>query len=138
MIVVDTSGVLAFVDDRDPFHERVRAAVDAEPGPLLLSPFVLAELDYLVLMRVGVDGELALLREVEAGAYALVPFGPDLVARAAALIDQYRDLRLGLADASVIVLAERFETDRVLTLDERHFRATNRFGEPFVLLPADI
>ncbi len=49
-----------------------------------------------------------------------------------------RHLELGLADASIVVLAERYETNRVLTLDHRHFRAlrTSR-GTPFAVLPAD-
>lgn len=137
MIVVDTGGVLAFVDDRDPHHARVRTVVEREPGPLLLSPFVLAELDYLIAKRVGSAAQLAILREVAAGAYTLVPIGTDAIDRVVALLDQYRDLEIGLADASVVLLAERYETTRLLTLDERHFRTLTRFGEPFVLLPAD-
>ena len=86
----------------------------------------------------GVEHELAFLDEVASGAYDLVPFLADDVAAAAGVIERYRDLRIGLADASIVVLAERFQTDRVLTLDERHFRALRTAaGEPFTLLPAD-
>jgi predicted nucleic acid-binding protein len=43
-----------------------------------------------------------------------------------------------LADASVVVLAERHGVNEVPTLDERRFRTlTTRDGEPFRLLPAD-
>ena len=52
-----------------------RAKLEDDSGPLLLSPFVLAELDYLLLGRVGPQAERA-LDEVTAGAYDLVPFGP--------------------------------------------------------------
>ncbi|HLZ26629.1 MAG TPA: PIN domain-containing protein [Chloroflexota bacterium] len=38
------------------------------------------------------------------------------------LARRYRDLRLGLADASLVVLAQRLNTRRVVTLDERAFR----------------
>lgn len=45
---------------------------------------------------------------------------------------------MGLADASLVVLAHRYGTDRLLTLDERHFRVLRtREGQPFRLLPAD-
>jgi predicted nucleic acid-binding protein len=41
-------------------------------------------------------------------------------------------------DASVIATAERLGTLRILTLDERDFRAVrSQSGQPFVLLPAD-
>jgi predicted nucleic acid-binding protein len=64
--------------------------------------------------------------------------GPEDVARASDIIGRYRDLELGLADASVVVLAERHGTHDLLTLDERHFRAVaGPGGRPFRVLPAD-
>ncbi|HJW36468.1 MAG TPA: PIN domain-containing protein, partial [Actinomycetes bacterium] len=85
MIVLDTSGLLAALDAGQRQHERARQALMEDSGPLLLSPFVLAELDYLLLGRVGAEAELALLDEVATGAYELVPFGADEVAEAADL-----------------------------------------------------
>jgi uncharacterized protein len=112
--------------------------LQADPGPFLLSPFILAELDYLLLTRVGARAERALLDEVAAGAYDLVPFDAGQVAEAAALIGRYEALRIGLADASVAVVAAMAQTTRVLTLDERRFRTMQPlWGAAFELLPAD-
>lgn len=106
--------------------------------PLVLSPFVLAELDYLVTARVGSRATRDLLEDVGQGAYELASIEPADVAQAASVIDRYHDLGIGLADASIVVLADRYGTDRVLTLDERHFRALRTLdGKPFTLLPAD-
>lgn len=45
-------------------------------------------------------------------------------------------LNLGLADLSVVVLAHRFRTRRLLTFGERDFRAvTPLSGGSFTLLP---
>ena len=138
MIVLDTSGLLAAMDADQRHHERARQVLAADPGPLLLSPFVLAELDYLLLERVGVQAERALLDEVAGGVYDLVPFGVGEVAEAAALVGRYGELRVGLADASVVVIAGAAKTTRLLTLDERHFRPMRPlWGEAFTLLPAD-
>lgn len=138
MILLDTSGLLAAIDASQRAHAGARRALATADGPLVVSPFVLAELDYLLATRIGIAAELALLDEVSAGAYDLAPFGASDVAEARRVIDAYRDLELGLADASIVVLAERFETDAVLTLDERHFRALRGpSGGPFRLLPAD-
>jgi predicted nucleic acid-binding protein len=50
----------------------------------------------------------------------------------------HEDLRLDLADCSLIVLARRFKTRRILSFDERHFRAVAPLqGGAFSLLPAD-
>jgi uncharacterized protein len=138
VIVLDTSGLLAALDADQRHHERARQVLAADPGPLLLSPFVLAELDYLLLERVGVRAERALLDEVAGGAYDLVPFGMGEVAEAAELIGRHDQLRIGLADASVAVIAAAARTTRLLTLDERHFRSMRPlWGEAFTLLPAD-
>ena len=118
-------------------HEACARAV-ASTRPLVLSPLVLAELDYLVARLDGVDAELTLLGELSSGAYELASFGVDDLIRARAVIERYRDLPLGLADASLVVLADRYETDNILTLDERHFRVVRSLsGNPFCLLPAD-
>ena len=138
MIVLDTSGLLAALDAEQRHHEPAREVLAADPGPLLLSPFVLAELDYLLMDRVGPRAELALLDEVVGGAYDLVPFSVDEVAAAAQLVGRYRELRIGLTDASIAVIAAAAKTTRLLTLDERHFRALRPlWGEAFTLLPAD-
>ena len=51
---------------------------------------------------------------------------------------RYVDLNLGLADLSVAVIAQRLGTRRILTFDERHFRAVRPLqGGVFTLLPAD-
>jgi uncharacterized protein len=138
VIVLDTSGLLAALDADQRQHAPAREVLTADPGPLLLSPFVLAELDHLLLDRVGPRAEPALLEEVAGGAYDLVPFGVDAVAAAAQLVGRYAGLRIGLADASIAVIAAAAKTTRLLTLDERHFRALRPlWGEAFTLLPAD-
>jgi hypothetical protein len=88
--------------------------------------------------RIGVPAEVDLLREVAAGVYDLVPFGVEDLVEATDLIERYRDVRIGLADASVAVVAARMRTTRLLTLDQRHFRAVKPlWGTAFTLLPAD-
>ena len=138
MILLDTSGLLAAIDAAQRHHAAAAAALAAAAPPWILSPFVLAELDYLLVSRVGVPAERALLAEVARGVYRLESFGADDVEAADRVIGRYSGLGIGLADASIVVLAERFRTRDVLTLDGRHFRALRGpDGEPFRLLPAD-
>jgi len=62
------------------------------------------------------------------------------ISEAQAIIERYAGFGdVGLADASNVVLAERYGTRDILTLDERHFRAIHGPQErPFRLLPADL
>lgn len=138
MLVCDTSGLIAYFDADDAQHPSVSAAIGADPGPYVVSPYVLAELDYLLATRRGVTAELASLAELAGGAWDLPSLHASDLRRAAEIIDRYRDQRIGLADASLVVLAARLRTSRLLTLDERHFRVVHSLtGRPFQLLPAD-
>jgi predicted nucleic acid-binding protein len=138
LILLDTSGLLAWIDRSQPFHGAVAAAMQATRGPYILSRFILAELDYLTATRVGAAAEKSLLEEVARGAFRLESFEASDVQRALVVLDRFADLEIGLADASIVVLAERYRIRDVLTLDQRHFRPLRTLdGHPFRLIPAD-
>ncbi|MGK2858109.1 MAG: PIN domain-containing protein [Thermoanaerobaculia bacterium] len=138
MILIDTSGLLAALfPDQRRHAECARALLRAEP-PRVISPFVLAELDYLIHKFAGVEAELALMEDIARGAYEVASFDKSDIAAAASVIERYLDLGIGLSDASLVVLAERHHTRDVLTLDERHFRAMRPYPRgTFRILPAD-
>lgn len=138
MIVLDTSGLLAALDVRAKQHRAARQVIEESRTPPLLSPFVLAELDYLVSVRLGPHAMLPVLRDVEEGAYELVTIDPTDVAEARKVVERYPDQAVGLTDASLAVVAARHKTTRLLTLDERHFRVIRPlWGDTFALLPSD-
>ena len=138
MIVLDTSGLLAAIDASQRRHAACVAVLARARPPLILSPFVLAELDYLLATEAGAEAEAALLGEVSRGVYRIEPFSAAEVGTALAIIEKYRDLEIDLADASIVVLAHKDETREILTLDERHFRVLRTIDRRrFQLLPAD-
>lgn len=54
------------------------------------------------------------------------------------MVERYADLHIGIADASIVVLAAKYGTTRVLTFDERHFLAMRPLhAAAFTILPAD-
>ena len=96
----------------------------------------MAELDYLVATRIGVDAELAVLRELSSGAWHLADFDAGNLERATAVIEKYRDQDIGLADASTVVLADQHRTTTILTLDRRQFEVLRPIGGGrFSILP---
>lgn len=117
----------------------MRAFLETVNEPLLLSPFIVAELDYLLLTRHGRRSESLFLSDVARGVYRLEHISAHDIDVAEEYLARYEALELGVADASNVVIAARHKTAKILTLDERHFRAiTPLTGEPsFVLLPGD-
>jgi uncharacterized protein len=133
--IIDTSALLAFFRADDPHHEAVAAAMASTTMPVL-SPFVIAELDHLVATRFGVRAETAVLAEIASGNFDLpIITAADLIV-CRRLIEQYVDLAPGLTDTSLVVLADRYATRRILTLDRPHFTTMRALdGRPFDLLP---
>ncbi|WP_319457346.1 MULTISPECIES: PIN domain-containing protein [unclassified Mycobacterium] len=136
-MIVDTSALLAYFNAREPDHEAVSAVIDNnDDGPLVVSPFVVAELDYLIATRIGVDAELAVLQELSSGAWDLANVEVADLELATSLIEKYRDQDVGVADASIVVLANRYRTRTVVTLDRRHFDVLRPIdGGRFSILP---
>ena len=138
MIVVDTGGLYAALDATETLHGRAVAALVSAKPPRLLSPFVLAELDYLIGVRAGHHAQLSLADEVTRGVYQLEPFTSEDLGHAGRIMERYADLRIGLADASVVLIANRHRTLDLLCTDQRHFRALRGIGgKPFRLHPFD-
>jgi predicted nucleic acid-binding protein len=105
---------------------------------LVTTELAVAEADYLILDRLGPDVELAFLDDLIDGTFVVECLTRDEFERARGVVEHYRDLRLGLADASLVVLAQRHGTTRILSFDERAFRAVAPLqGGSFTVLPAD-
>jgi predicted nucleic acid-binding protein len=139
LIVLDTSVVLALMDQHDGRHELVREWMESVRDELCTTPLVLAELDYLVPKQGGPAAARALHEDFRDGAYT-VEWWRSALHETIEVAHLYESIGLGLTDASLIALAGRLDTARIATLDERHFRAVRPLGDQagsFMLLPAD-
>ena len=134
-LVADTGGLYALYDADDAYHGAASEVVRQESGAILVPSAVLGELDYLLREFLGVEAELDFLDGLSSGALSLEPMTSADISRCRELIATYRDL--GLVDSAVIATAERLGIRRVLTVDERDFRAVRPKGKPLTLLPAD-
>jgi predicted nucleic acid-binding protein len=116
----------------------VRKLLDSETGDLVLPAPISAEVDYLISKHGGRDAERRFLVDLAVGRLLVEGLTMEEHGLALTLHDRYRDLDLGLADLSVVILAHRYRCRRLLTFDERHFRAVIPIsGGSFTILPAD-
>jgi len=137
-IVIDAAPLVAVADEGEPWRERILAVLRSHRGALFIPAPVTAEIDYLLDQRFGPRARRAFLEDLSARRYESPGMDAADYAEARALDSRYADLDLGLADLSVAVLARKLGTRRLLTFDERHFRAVRPLqGGTFTLLPAD-
>ncbi|MBW1603841.1 PIN domain-containing protein [Streptomyces sp. JJ66] len=144
MIVVgDPSGLVAALNTADPEHDRARQVLRGA-SLTVVSPLVFQEVEHLTTRNVDRRSALAvndwLLAQERVGRIAVPPVTSETLRKARTVRNRYAALRLDLSDAVTVVLAEAYETEAVLTLDRRDFRAITPLtgAHAFVLLPDDL
>jgi predicted nucleic acid-binding protein len=135
-LILDTGPLYASLDRSDQDHAACRALIEDAFEPLLIPSPVLVEVDYWIHERLNPGALVALLADIEAGAYALVDLEAGDYARVRELCDRYADPDIGFVDAAVLAIVERLREPKLATLDRRHFALLRpRHVEALELLP---
>lgn len=142
IVVADTSGLLAALDATHPAGAAARIVLD-EAGTLIVSPVLLAELDHVgarILGRAATHEAIDDLRRwARTGRVVIPEITADVLDAAQTLRVHYAGLKLDLADATNAALAAQYQTNAILTLDHRDYRAITPLSThaAFLLLPED-
>lgn len=135
-LLVDAGPLYAAADRRDKHHEACRELLATATGPLLVPSLVIAEVAYLLGRRLGAEFETRFVGDLAIGNLIIEPLHPADLLRIAELVWRYRDLGLGMVDASIVAAAERLGTTKLATLDHRHFGVVQpRHVDAWELLP---
>lgn len=143
IVIADTSGLLAALDSAHPEHQASNEAIMAA-GLLVMSPLLLAEVDHVATRELGREASLSAVDDIRQwmrrGRIAVPEVTADHLGVAQSVRARYSDLDLDLADAVNVALAADYDTDAVLTLDRRDFRAVRPLGrhKSFRVLPDDL
>lgn len=143
IVVADTSGLLAALDSTHPEHEGAGEAL-LTAGLLVMSPLLLAEMDHVATRELGRDAALSAVDDIRRWMRVSRVVVPEItethLATAQSVRARYGSLDLDLADAVNVALAADYDTDAVLTLDRRDFRAVRPLSRHkcFRLLPDDL
>ena len=132
--LLDTGPLVALLDRKDPNHEWVSPRFSSVLGHLVTTGAVVTEATFFLQnVRDGIVRLFELLTNPRVEIRD--SFQPLRLRAAAEFMNRYADTPMDFADATLVVLAEELETDRVLTLDERGFRAyRHRRNRPFMLV----
>jgi len=119
----DAGPLVALVDDADEHHARCAETLKRLPPRALATTWLcFTEAMYLLGRRGGFRSQQELWEIVAKGLVEFDVPSPHEWQRMRDLMDQYEDLPMDVADASLVAAAERLETQRVFTVD-RHFHA---------------
>ena len=144
MIVIgDTSGLVSAFNADDSGQAAARSALQ-QASVTVISPLVIAEIEHIMTRNIDRNSAHAAidwLLDQERATRILVPESAAPVLRRARTVqERYAALRLDLADSVNVVLAAEYETNYILTLDRRDFRAIRPLTHhrAFRLLPDDL
>ena len=123
MILCDAGPLVALVDRRDGLHSQsVATLATLPPIPLRTTWHCLTEAMHLLGRGTGFAGQDALWSYIADGLVTLYAQPDDEWPHMRALMRQYSDTPMDLADASLVLAAERLGERRIFTFDH-HFRA---------------
>jgi uncharacterized protein len=118
-LLLDTGALVSLLDRSQRDHGACVRFFESWEGPVLSTEAVLTEATHLLDGLPG--GRRACLEFFLSGGAVLVPTTLTSLRRARELIDQYGNLPMDYADATLVALAEEIESDLVFTTDRRDF-----------------
>jgi hypothetical protein len=119
MILVDTGPLVALFDPADAWHQRCVEQLRKISERLWTTTPVLTEAFHL--LTPASVGTKRLMDFVTEGGLAMWFFDGSGLSRAFELVVRYDNVPMDLADASLVVAAERLNTRKVFTIDRSDF-----------------
>jgi predicted nucleic acid-binding protein len=133
-VLVDTGPIVAILSRRDEHHRACVETLRDMPGPLFTCWPVITEVAWL--LRRDSNAIQQLLGSIEVGLFEILALTTADAKPISAIMKKYRNIRIQLADASLVHLAARDGVDTVFTLDRRDFSVYRLpRGKLFRILP---
>lgn len=120
--IIDTSFLVSLTNPKEQSHEVCATLARTLPDRFLVPYIILPEATYLINKQQGHPIMLQFIRRMMLPAWNFEALQSVDFARASVILDTYHDMDLDFADAAIVAIAERLNIQRVLTLDQRHFR----------------
>jgi len=119
VIIIDTGPLVALFDPKDPDHPLCHKVLSAIDEPLYTTEAVLTEVLYF--FKPDSRGSEGIKQYFIEQFVSLSAINLTDLERAFQLMNQYADLPMDFADATLLALAERLGTAKIFTLDFKDF-----------------
>lgn len=135
-MLTNTNVLVAFIDDQDQYHERLRPQIGGPlTAELLTTCYCFSEAMHLLGASGGYRHQSVLVNMVHQGLLQIHHLTAEEEMRAFALLEQYRDRPMDYADASLVAVAESRQITRILTFDSDFLFYRMQDGATLEVLP---
>jgi hypothetical protein len=119
--LIDSGFLYATVDRSDKHHHQVIELLPNLTDDMFLPVTVMVEVTYLLQARLGHSAMRDFVHELENSPIHFEQVYKDDLSRIDEILTQYADAQLDFVDATIVVIAERLNIQRILTVDRRDF-----------------
>jgi len=120
--IIDTNFLVSLTNPKEQSHKICADLARTLTDRFLVPYIIMPEATYLINKYQGHHIMLQFVRRMMQPAWNFEPLQSADFTRASTILDKYHDMDLDFADAAIVAIAERLNIQRVLTLDQRHFR----------------
>ena len=121
MIIADTGFWIALADKKDKHYQEADDFAKTTTEKLISTYPVITEVCHILLKRQGVKAQLNFIKMYQLGAFEIFEIPKTDKEKIFTLMQQYTDLPMDFADASLVLLAENLGHGRILSTDKRDF-----------------
>lgn len=121
MVIADTGFFYALMNRKDKYHQLAVKALRTLGSGLITTCPVITETCHLLLQRKGTTYQTNFLKSLNQGFAQVFQIEEKHLSRIINLTEQYADLPMDLADASLVILAEELGHGKIFSTDQRDF-----------------
>jgi uncharacterized protein len=118
-ILIDAGPIIALFNKNDKYHHKVLSYLKEFNGKLFCTWPVITEVSQMLGFSVG--AQIDFLKWVRAGALEIAPIELADIERIIQLAGKYANVPMDLADASLVLIAEKIKIKEILTIDNDYY-----------------
>jgi len=120
-VILDTSAIIALSDKRHHLNKKIIDLVSQKETICIIPSTVTVEVCQLLKYRFGSKYEKKFLEEIDKSSFIMEIVTFKDISRILQILSKYDDLNAGYVDSSIVAIAERLGTNKLATLDRKHF-----------------
>lgn len=120
-VLIDTSAVISIIDKSHHLHKKIKELVLVEENLYIIPSTVIVEVCQLLKYKFDSSVEISFLKEIIKTIFLMESVKYQDMSRILEILIKYKDLNIGYVDSSIVAMAERLKTNKILTLDKKHF-----------------
>ena len=117
--LIDAGPIIALFNKNDKYYKKITEFLKRYRGELISTWPVITEVSHM--LGFSVQAQIDFLTWVHLGGIVVKTIEKEDIGRIIDLAEKYSDVPMDLADASLVVLAEKFNIKEIITIDSDYY-----------------